>query len=151
MPSYSTFRQVLQRVDFEPILELFNHWRQVLIQLVEPTRVAVNGKSIKSTLSDDSESCQSFVTTIAAFTQQTGVVLHLHVMDNKQTSELAVVCQLIAAFAGQPVVFTLDALPCQKKVAQITQSPHYLIALKANPPTLYRTFVPLPQSQACLS
>jgi hypothetical protein len=116
IPSYSTFRRVLQRVDFEPILGLFNRWSQMFIPLVEQTWVAADGKSIKSTLSDYSESYQSFVTTVSAFTHQTGVGLHLQVMDNKQTSEIEVVRQLIRALAGQPIVYTLDALHCQKKL-----------------------------------
>jgi hypothetical protein len=115
IPSYSTFRRVLQRVEFEPILGLFNRWSQMFIHLMEQTWVAADGKSIKSTLRDYSESYQSFVTTVSAFTHQSGVVLHLQVMDNKQTSEIDGVRQLIAALAGQPVVFTLDALHCQKK------------------------------------
>lgn len=88
IPSYSTFRRVLQRVEFEPILGLFNRWSQMFIKLREQTWVAADGKSIKSTLSDYSESYQSFVTTVSAFTHQSGVVLHLQVMDNKQTSEI---------------------------------------------------------------
>lgn len=115
IPSYSTFRRVLQRVDFEPIVTLFNCWSQMFIQLREQTWVAADGKSIKSTLSDYSESYQNFVSTVSAFTHQTGVVMHLQVMDNKQSSEIEVMRQLIAALAGQPVVFTLDALHCQKK------------------------------------
>jgi predicted transposase YbfD/YdcC len=39
----------------------------------------------------------------------------MQVMKNKQTSEIQVVRQLIAALVGQPIVFTLDALHCQKK------------------------------------
>lgn len=115
IPSYSTFRRVLQRVDFEAIVRLFNQWSQLFIPLMEQTWVAADGKSIKSTLSDYSESYQKFVTTVSAFTHQTSVVLHLQVMDNKQTSEIEVVRQLIGALAGQPIVFTLDALHCQKK------------------------------------
>lgn len=115
IPSYSTFRRVLQRVDFEPFISLFNDWSGMFIQLREETWVAVDGKSIKSTLSDYGESYQNFITTVSAFTHQTGVVLHLQAMDNKQISEIAVVRQLIGALAGQPVVFTLDALHCQKK------------------------------------
>lgn len=117
IPSYSTFRRVLQRVDFEPIAALFNRWAQMFLQLTEQTWVAADGKSIKSTLTDYSESYQSFVTTVSAFTHQSGVVLHLQVMDNKQISEIEVVRQLIAALAGQPIVFTLDALHCQKKLS----------------------------------
>lgn len=115
IPSYSTFRRVLQRIDFEPILGLFNRWSRLFIPWSEQTWVAADGKSIKSTLTHYSESYQNFVTTVSAFTHHSGVVLHLQVMDNKQTSEIEVVRQLIAALAGQPAVFTLDALHCQKK------------------------------------
>jgi hypothetical protein len=115
IPSYSTFRRVLQQVDFEPFINLFNAWSRMFIKLMEETWVAADGKSIKSTLSDYSESYQNFITTVSGFTHQTGVVLHLQVMDNKQISEIEVVRQLIAALAGQPVRFTLDALHCQKK------------------------------------
>lgn len=115
IPSYSTFRRVLQRVDFEPFVALFNRGSHLFIALTEETWVSADGKSIKSTLSDYSESYQNFITSVSAFTHQSGVVLHLQMMHNKQTSEIEVVRQLIAALAGQPVVFTLDALHCQKK------------------------------------
>jgi hypothetical protein len=115
IPSYSTFRRVLQRVDFEPFVALFNRWSQLFIKLTEETWVAADGKSIKSTLTDYTESYQNFITCVSAFTHQSGIVLHLLMMNNKQTSEIEVVRQLIAALAGQPVVFTLDALHCQKK------------------------------------
>lgn len=123
IPSYSTFRRVLQRVDFVPFVALFNHWSQTFIELSEETWVAAVrlrrsealGKSIKSTFSDYSESYQNFISTVSAFTHQQGVVLHLQVMENKHVSEIDVVRQVIAALAGQPIVFTLDALHCQKK------------------------------------
>lgn len=115
MPSYSTFRRVLLRVDFEPIVALFNQWSQMFIPLTDLTWIAADGKSIKSTLTDYSALYQSFVSTVSAFTHQTGVVLQLQVMDNKQVSEIEVVRHLIGALAGQPIVFTLDALHCPKK------------------------------------
>ena len=115
LPSYSTFRRVLQRVDFVPFVALFNHWSQSVIQLSEETWVAADGKSIKSTLSDYSESYQNFVSTVSAFTHQQGMVLHLQVSGNKHINEIEVVRQIITALAGQPIVFTLDALHCQKK------------------------------------
>lgn len=64
-----------------------------MIQLLEQTWVAADGKSIKSTLVDYSESYQNFVTAVSAFTHPSGVVLQLQVMNNKQTSEIEVVRQ----------------------------------------------------------
>ncbi|PZD75367.1 hypothetical protein C1752_00185 [Acaryochloris thomasi RCC1774] len=115
IPSYSTFRRVLLRVDFDSLVGLFNQWSRAFITLTEPTWVAADGKSIRSTLTDYSSSYQNFVSTVSVFTHQTGVVLQLQVMENKKSSAIEVVRQLITALSGQPVVFTLDALHCQKK------------------------------------
>jgi len=102
-------------MDFVPFVALFKHWSQTFIQLTEETWVAADGKSLRSTLSAYSESYQNFVSTVSAFTHQQGVVLHLQVTENKHISELEVVRQVMTALAGQPLVFTLEALHCQKK------------------------------------
>ena len=72
IPSYSTLRRVLQRVDFEPLVGLFNAWSRKFIQLTAETWVAADGKSIKSTLSDYSESYQNFVSTVSALHTSNG-------------------------------------------------------------------------------
>lgn len=115
IPSYSTFRRVLHRVDFNPLLTLFNEWVATLFHWSETTGVAGDGKAIKSTLSNYGDSAQSLINTVSAFTHGSGLVLHWQVADNKQGAEQGVVEQLIQALAGQPVVFTFDALHCQKK------------------------------------
>ena len=53
---------MLQRVDFETFVALFNRWSPLFIELAEETWVAADGKSIKSTLSDYSASYQNFIT-----------------------------------------------------------------------------------------
>ena len=86
IPSYSTFRRILHRVDFKPFASLFNRWSQMFLKLTEETWVAADGKSIKSTLSDYSKSYQNFITTVSAFTHETRVMLHLS-GDRKQTNQ----------------------------------------------------------------
>ena len=49
------------------------------------------------------------------------------------------------------MVFTLDALHWHKPGNQITEQQHYLMALKPNQPTLYRTLEQLYQTGTCLS
>ena len=117
IPSISTFRRVLQAVEFEPFVRLFNQWSQQFIQLADLTWVAGDGKSIKSTVNHGNTSYQNFITTVSGFTHDTGVVLQLQVMENKCCSEIEVVRQLITALARQPIVFSLDALHCQKKLS----------------------------------
>ncbi|UZQ53197.1 hypothetical protein OOK60_11820 [Trichothermofontia sichuanensis B231] len=47
-------------------MTLFNQWRQKFIPVSEPTWVAAEGKSIKSTLTDYSAADQNLVMTVSA-------------------------------------------------------------------------------------
>ncbi|MBD1877872.1 MULTISPECIES: hypothetical protein [unclassified Coleofasciculus] len=78
-------------------------------------RLAIDGKSIRCTVTDYTESYQNFISTVSVYSHQRGIVLRTQPMSNKHMSEVAIVQQLISEFCGQQVIFTLDALHCQKK------------------------------------
>ncbi|OLT61459.1 hypothetical protein BJP37_23060 [Moorena bouillonii PNG] len=61
-------------------------------------------------------------------------------MENKRESEIPVVRDLINLLDLTGVVFTFDALHCQKKtLAAIVESGNdYLVKVKKNPPKLYQ-------------
>ncbi|MEP0770122.1 ISAs1 family transposase [Trichocoleus sp. ST-U1] len=114
-PSYSTFRRVLRTLDFQPLTDLFNVWAAEFVPCAPAERLAIDGKSIRCTLTDYSQSYQNFVSIVSVFSHQRGVVLRMQPLHNKENSELTVVQQLVSAFTGDAVMFTLDALHCQKK------------------------------------
>ena len=114
-PSYSTFRRVLQTLDFQPFTELFNTWAANVIALMPQERLAVDGKSIRCTVCDYNQSYQNFLSIVSVFSHQPGIVVRTQPLANKETSELTVVQELISEFSAQEVMFTLDALHCQKK------------------------------------
>ena len=49
-PSDSTFRNIIQSLDFEILAILFNVWSQEELSIDEGELMAIDGKSIKSTL-----------------------------------------------------------------------------------------------------
>ena len=114
LPSYSTFRRVLKTVDFQPLTDLFNSWASIFVPLMPGERMAIDGKSIRCTVTDYSQSYQDFISTVSVYSHQRGIVLRMQPISNKKISEVAIVQQLISEFCGQQVVFTLDALHCQK-------------------------------------
>jgi predicted transposase YbfD/YdcC len=144
-PSYSTFRRILQNIDFQPLTDIFNSWAQKLLPAEPGERLAIDGKSIRCTVTNYNESYQSFISVVSVYSHQRGIVLRMQPMSNKCESEIAIVKQLIQEFQGKQVVFTLDSLHCQKKTVEqiISSGNDYLIGLKANQPTLYN----LAQSQ----
>jgi predicted transposase YbfD/YdcC len=144
---------VIQGVEIEPIVKLYNDWCQNSQTASSGQWLAIDGKSIKCTVTNQTDSEQNFTSTVSAFTHETGEVIALAVSENKQISEIAVVKQVITTLKGQPACYTMDALHCQKDTVKLIteQGQHYLIALKNNQPNLVKTLDNLHQTTTALS
>jgi DDE_Tnp_1-associated len=114
-PSASTFRNVMMEMDFQAIASLFNIWAQQSLIISAGELFAVDGKSIKSTLIGGNKTCQDFVSIVSVYSHQQGWVVRHQAMQNKKTSEIGIVEQLVETLSGYQVVITADALHCQKK------------------------------------
>lgn len=75
--------------------------------------VAIDGKSIKSTVDKRNLDYQNFVS-MSVYSQRQGVVLATQAFEHKSTSELKVVQTLLEALNLGDVVVTLEALHAQK-------------------------------------
>jgi len=115
-PSYSTFRRVILTLDFQPFTDLFNNWAADTIPTLPGERLAIDGKGIRCTVTDYNRSYQNFISVVSVYSHNRGIVLRTQPIYNKVCSEVAIVQQLILELSGQSVVFTLDALHCQKKL-----------------------------------
>lgn len=115
LPSDTTFRRILQRLDFVQLKQQFEQWAKDNIEMEPGEWVAIDGKSIKSTVDKHDSDYQNFVSMVSVYSQQQGVVLATQAFERKSTSELKVVQTLLEALELQNVVMTLDALHCQKK------------------------------------
>ncbi len=118
VPSYSTIRRVMMRVNFEQLTQVFNTWANQYVQLGESEWLATDGKSIKATVTNYSNAYQTFVSIVSMFNSKQGLVVGLQPMNSKQTSEIATVQNLILALDLQRVVLSFDALHCQKKLSK---------------------------------
>jgi hypothetical protein len=114
-PSYSTFRRVIKTLNFNPLTDLFNTWAAMRVPPNQGERLAIDGKSIRCTVTDYNESYQNFISMVSVYSHQRGIVLITQTISNKLESEIAIVEKLVQEFCGCEVVFTLDALHCQKK------------------------------------
>lgn len=153
IPSYSTFRRVIQGVDFQPLVKILNQWQAETGKERTGEWLAIDGKSIKCTLKNSTGSNQNFTTTVSAFSHQSAEVVALSVQENKEISEIEVAKQLIMSLQGQKVAFTLDALHCQKDTVSliVNQQQDYLIALKGNQPSLRETVESLHRNKEPIS
>lgn len=150
LPSYSTIRRVMMQVNWDDLLQVFNQWAiQLTNQSAEIDWLAIDGKSLKSTVKNYQSKNQNFVSLVSEFSQTYRTVTGLAQLENKLTSEIKQVQELIKVNPRQGQVFTLDALHCQKKTTSliIETKNHYLIAVKKNQKKLYNQLVTISQNQ----
>jgi hypothetical protein len=114
LPSYSTIRQVLVRINFESLTTAFNAWAQEVTELQPGEHLAIDGKSIKATVVEYDSRYQDFIQVVSAFRVRSGVVVGVAAMHNREQSEIETVLQLLSALNLSGVCFSLDALHTQK-------------------------------------
>jgi len=117
MPSDTTFRRILEKLDFQSLAEQFEQWANQTINIQAQEWVAIDGKSIKGTVSEYQTADQNFVGLVSAYSSLHGVVIATQQFESKHNSELKVVQTMLRALNLEGVVFTMDALHCQKNYA----------------------------------
>lgn len=114
LPSFSTLRRIMIRVDFVALATAFNAWAAETVPTLATEQIATDGKSIKASVIDYDKSYQDFVNIVSAFSVRQGAVVGLAAMRNGQTSEIATVQTLLDHLHLSRVCFSLDALHTQK-------------------------------------
>ena len=114
LPSYATILRVVENIDFDEFSNMFKSWA---IDYAKPEKgdlVSIDGKALKGTLASQHTQYQNFVFMVSAYVQSSNMVVGINHFENKKTSEIRVVEQLIEQLGLQGVTFTMDALHCQK-------------------------------------
>jgi DDE_Tnp_1-associated len=113
VPSHVTIRQILTDLDKEMVKQQFIEWCKQ--QDLSPLDwVSGDGKSLKSTLSNSTESSQDFCAIVSFYVQKTGLTYSITDFRNKKTSETEIVRNLLPSLKDKGVIITLDALHAQK-------------------------------------
>ena len=114
LPSDTTFRRILQKLDFQELAQQFEAWVSRTIDIQAQDWVAIDGKSIRGTITAPGTAYQNFVNMVSVYSSQLGVVLAAQQFESKHHNELKVVQTMLEALNLEGVVFTMDALHCQK-------------------------------------
>lgn len=115
VPSYSTIRRVMMGVDYTELRATFNQWASQELALPSGEWLALDGKSLKNTVSHYDQAEQNFISFVSVFSQQRGVVVGVQEMENKNESEINVVRNLLESLSLKGYVLSLDALHCHSK------------------------------------
>ena len=114
LPSDTTFRRILEKLDFQLLAQQFDQWASRAIDIKPQEWVAIDGKSIRGTVTEPGTAYQNFINLVSVYSGQQGVVLATQQFESNHNSELKVVQTMLEALQLEGIVFTTDALHCQK-------------------------------------
>lgn len=77
----------------------------------------MDGKSLRSTCVNHDDAQQNFMGVVSIYSQHQQVVIAQQDYQNKKESEISVVQHLLETLGIREVIFTFDALHCQKNVS----------------------------------
>src|SRR5512134_1654879 len=136
IPSHDTFRRVFMLIDPAAFEARFTAWVGAVVTPGEQAVVAIDGKTLRRSF--DRGRAQSPLHLVSAWASDQGLVLGQRRVDSK-SNEITAIPALLDSLALENTLVTLDAMGCQKAIAQhlLDRQADYLLVLKANQGTAY--------------
>lgn len=136
IPSDDTFRRVFQLIEPEVLNRCFFGWVETLVNSMGGEVIPIDGKTIRG--SYDRNRGQSALHVISAWASEQRLVLGQMKVEDK-SNEITAIPALLELLDITGSIITIDAMGTQTEIAQkiIEKKADYVLALKANHPTLY--------------
>jgi predicted transposase YbfD/YdcC len=140
IPSHDTFSRVFRLLDATAFQTRFMKWVENYFSIQRGQVIAVDGKTVRG--SRDRFRGQEAIHLVSAFAHESGLLLGQRKVDAK-SNEIKAVPELLKTLFIRGCIVTVDALNCQKDIAQtiVEGGADYVFALKANHPQLHQDVV----------
>lgn len=131
IPSHDTFGRVFALLDPRQFSECFTNWTHSLRQSFAAEIVAIDGKTLRR--SHDRAKGREPIHMVSAWARENGLVLGQRKVDSK-SNEITAIPELLRALDLAGCIVTIDAMGCQKQIAQVIGEAQadYVLALKGN-------------------
>lgn len=131
IPSDDTFARVFSALNPLEYQEAFLNWVKVIQTLTQGEIVAIDGKTLRR--SHDRNAGKKPIHMVSAWASENHMVLGQMKTDVK-SNEISAIPQLLALLDIKGCIVTIDAMGCQKDIAEqiVTQEADYVLALKGN-------------------
>lgn len=142
IPSHDTLGRVFARLDEPEFQNAFLAWVQSAYTITSGQVIAIDGKQLRR--SHDHLLGKSAIHMVSAWATQNHLTLGQRKVDAK-SNEITAIPQLLDVLLVEGGLVTIDAMGCQKEIAQkiIDKKADYVLALKENQANLYADVVDL--------
>ena len=148
VPSHDTFCRVFRLIDTQQLQHACQQWLTQVAGQVQGT-VAIDGKSVRGSRKGDAGRALHMV---SAWASDMGLLLGQCQVDGK-SNEITAIPELLALLHLKGCIVTIDAMGCQKAIAQQlhTHGADYILSLKGNQKHMHevtrKCFEAQPQAQ----
>ena len=136
IPSADTLRRVMAAVEPTALGRALTSWTDALCETFAGKQIAIDGKSIRSTM--EAANGASALHVVNAWVCEHQMVLGQYVTDAK-SNEITAIPKLLELLSLRGATVTLDAMGCQKGIAKaiVDKDADYIFGLKGNHPSLH--------------
>jgi predicted transposase YbfD/YdcC len=133
IPSHDTFERVFDLIDPQAFQACFRSWMQALHEAMGLSQIAIDGKTLRGSARGDLKGLHL----VSAWATANGVSLG-QVAVAEKSNEIPAIPQLLQQLEVKGALITIDAMGCQKEIAQtiVDKKADYLLTVKDNQPTL---------------
>ena len=137
IPSHDTFGRVFAKLDPAALLICLQHWLNDLREKLGGTQVAIDGKTMRG--SHDGDTRPNALHLVSAWATEARLFLGQLAVDQK-SNEITAIPQLLELLDIEGDTVTIDAMGCQKEIAQtiVDKEANYVLQVKDNQPTLHQ-------------
>jgi predicted transposase YbfD/YdcC len=136
IPSHDTLGRVFAAINPEQFQRCFTNWMAELGERLGLRQIAIDGKTLRG--SHDRAKGKVALHLISAWAVENHLTLGQEAVD-PQSNEITAIPKLLALLDLEGALVTIDALGCQKEIAEqiVEQGGDYVLAVKENQPKLY--------------
>jgi predicted transposase YbfD/YdcC len=131
IPSHDTFGDVFKMIDAEEFQKRFMGWIERVFTVTKGQVVAIDGKTVRR--SHDKNIGKDAIHMVSAWASANGIMLGQRKVDGK-SNEITAIPELLRLLDVSGCIVTIDAMGCQKKIAQAIrdEKADYLLCVKEN-------------------
>ena len=135
IPSKDTFRRVISRLDPEQLTQWMVQWMEALVDVSEGRLIPIDGKTLRHSF--DHAAAKTSLHLVSAWADKNRLTLGQVAVSDK-SNEITAIPQLLEMIDIRGAVVTIDAMGCQREIAEKIQEKEgeYILAVKGNQPTL---------------